>query len=296
MIDLSIIIVSYNGKDFVRDCLSSIKQTISKNITYEIIVVDNDSSDGTADMVAKEFSSVVLLRNTNEGFAKANNRGVKVAKGKYILFLNPDTVVYDHTIEGMLQFVQTHPDCGAATCKLEMLSGDIDYASHRGFPTPWNSFCYFSGLTKLFPHVKLFSGYTLGYKSLKTAHEIDALAGAFMLLPRTAGEDVGWWDEDYYFNGEDIDFCFRLKKKGWKIYYVPTYKILHYNGISGGTKAHSSEMTTATKETKLRIQNARFDAMKIFYKKHYTEKYPRFITSLIFGAIEQKRKKVLDAL
>ena len=296
MIDLSIIIVSYNGKDFVRDCLSSIKQTISKNITYEIIMVDNDSSDGTADMVAKEFSSVVLLRNTNEGFAKANNRGVKVAKGKYILFLNPDTVVYEQTIEGMLQFVQEHPDCGAATCKLEMLSGDIDYASHRGFPTPWNSFCYFSGLTKLFPHVKLFSGYTLGYKSLRTIHEIDALAGAFMLLPRTAGEDVGWWDEDYYFNGEDIDFCFRLKKKGWKIYYVPTYKILHYNGISGGTKAHSSEMTTATKETKLRIQNARFDAMKIFYKKHYTEKYPRFITSLIFGAIEQKRKKVLDAL
>jgi GT2 family glycosyltransferase len=244
-------------------------------------------------MVKKEFPNVILIENENEGFAKANNHGVKKSKGEYVLFLNPDTVVHEKTIEGMLTFMKEHPKAGAATCTLVMKNGQIDYASHRGFPTPWNAFCYFSGISRCFPKVKFLSGYTRSWQNLNTIHEIDALAGAFMLLPRKAGEEVGWWDQDYFFNGEDLDFCFRLKEKGWKIYYIPQYSILHYNGISGGTKKTTSEISTATKETKRRIQKARFDAMRIFYEKHYRDKYPRFVTGLVLVGIDMKQKTTM---
>lgn len=287
--DLSIIIVNYNTKDFLKDCLASIQKTVPKSLKYQIIVVDNDSTDESVEMVKREFSNVLLIENENEGFAKANNRGVKKSKGEYILFLNPDTVVYKKTIEGMLTFMKEHPKAGAATCTLLMKNGQIDYASHRGFPTPWNAFCYFSGISRRFPKVKFLSGYTRSWQDLNTTHEIDALAGAFMLIPRKAGEEVDWWDQDYFFNGEDLDFCFRLKEKGWKIYYVPQYSILHYNGVSGGTKKTSSEISTATKETKRRIQKARFDAMRTFYKKHYMKKYPKVVTSLVLSGIGLKQ-------
>jgi GT2 family glycosyltransferase len=291
--ELSIIIVNYNTKDFLRDCLVSVQKTVSTSLKYEVIVVDNDSTDESAEMVKKEFPNVSLVENENEGFAKANNRGVKKSKGEYVLFLNPDTVVHEKTIEGMLAFMGEHQDAGAVTCKLVMKNGQIDYASHRGFPTPWNSFCYFSGISKHFPKVKFLSGYTGSWQNFDTVHEIDALAGAFMLVQRKAGEEVGWWDEDYFFNGEDLDFCFRLKEKGWKIYYVPQYSILHYNGVSGGTKKTSSEISTATKETKRRIQKARFDAMRIFYKKHYRDKYPGFVTGLVLVGINMKQKATM---
>lgn len=287
--DLSIIIVNYNTKDFLRDCLTSIQKTVSTSLKYEVIVVDNNSTDKSTEMVKKEFPNILLIENENEGFAKANNRGVKKSKGNYILFLNPDTVVHEGTIEGMLLFLKEHPNTGAATCKLVMKNGELDYASHRGFPTPWNAFCYFSGISKRFSKVKFLSGYTGSWQDFNTVHEIDALAGAFMLVPRKAGDEVGWWDEDYFFNGEDLDFCFRLKEKGWRIYYVPQYSILHYNGVSGGTKKTSSEISTATKETKRRIQKARFDAMRIFYKKHYMKKYPKIITSLVLAGIGLKQ-------
>lgn len=143
-------------------------------------------------MVEKDFPNVLLIRNENEGFAKANNRGVKVSGGEYVLFLNPDTILHEGTLMGMMAFIKSHPNAGAVTCRLDMPEGGMDYACHRGFPTPWNAFCYFSGLTKLFPHVKIFSGYTLGWQNLEETHEIDALAGAFMLVRRTAGEAVGW--------------------------------------------------------------------------------------------------------
>ncbi len=291
---LSIIIVSFNAKKYLQECLESINKNVSSSISYEIIVVDNASSDGSAEMVKKVFPKITLVENENEGFAKANNKGVSIAKGEYLLFLNPDTIVYKKTIEGMYDFMQDHKDCGAATCRVVMANGQLDYASHRGFPTPWNSFCYFSGLTKLFPHTRFFSGYTMGYKDVHTIHKIDALAGAFMFTRREAGEAVNWWDADYFFNGEDIDFCYRLTEKKWRIYYVPTYSILHYAGISGGTKEHSQELTTANRETKIRTQKTRFNAMRLFYTKHYKKKYPLFLTWLVFKAIDYKEKKVLQ--
>ncbi len=283
MLDLSIIIVNYNTKEFLKNCLISIISSMDGKLSYEVIVVDNFSSDHSAEMVKKEFPKIKLIANKNNvGFSKANNQGIKISqKSRYVLFLNPDTVMQNQTMEEMVKLMDTHKDAGAATCKLVMLNGKIDNASHRGFPTPWNSFSHFSGLEKLFPKSKLFAGYSLGFLDLNKTHKIDVLAGAFMLVRRIAGNEAGWWDEDYFFYGEDIDFCYMLKQLGWKIYYVPTVFVTHYKGVSGGIKSVSKEITTANEETKKRATKWRFAAMRIFYNKHYKQKYPGLINFLV---------------
>ncbi|MBI2613608.1 MAG: glycosyltransferase family 2 protein [Candidatus Levybacteria bacterium] len=286
MLDLSIIIVNYNTKEFLKKSLDSILSSIDGKLNYEIIVVDNASTDGSPSVILNLKSKILnlktILNKENLGFSRANNIGIKASKAsRYVLFLNPDTIMQKNTVEDMLKFMDSNKSAGAATCKLVMLNGEIDDASHRGFPTPWNAFSHFSGLAKIFPKSKLFSGYNLGWMDMNSIHEIDALAGAFMLVRREAGEKAKWWDEDYFFYGEDIDFCYMLKQKGWKIYYVPTVFVTHYKGVSGGIKDVSEEITTASEETKKRATKWRFNAMRIFYKKHYEKKYPWIVNQLV---------------
>lgn len=315
--DLSIIIISYNTKDLLLDCIKSVIKT-TKNISYEIIVVDNGSSDGTQEIIKKKYShkfvsgtnntsingevsvphirdnshgpTIKLIENqTNLGFSKANNIGIKEAKGRYILFLNSDTVVHNDTLEQMVQFMEKNKETGAATCRVELPNGKLDDASHRGFPTPWNAFCHFSGLSK-FLKIKFTNGYSMTYLNLSKVHEVDACCGAFMMVRREAGNQVKWWDEDYFWYGDDLDLCYRLKEKGWKIFFVPYVSILHYKGASGGIKEISKNVTTADSATKKLAQKARFDAMRIFYKKHYRNKYPWFIKNLVIGGISLRQR------
>lgn len=289
--DVSIIIVSYNTRDILVNCIESVIKT-AKGISYELIVVDNDSKDESGESIRKLQNSVpnlFLIENKeNLGFSKGNNIGVKKASGRYILFLNSDTVVYPDTILSLVKFMDVHRNAGAATCRVQLPNGKLDDAAHRGFPTPWNAFCHFSELSRIFPHSKLFSGYSLGWMDMSKTHEIDGLAGAFMIVRREAGEQVSWWDEDYFWYGEDLDFCYKLKEKGWKIYYIPTVSILHYKGVSGGIKDSSKHLSTATAETRKRAQKARFEAMRIFYKKHYSSKYSPLVQWLVFRAISLK--------
>ena len=288
MIDLSIIIVSYNTSDFLKECLESIKKN-TEGLNYEIIVVDNASSDNSLQVLRAKFPDVLVIKKQeNIGFSKANNLGIEKSKGRYVLFLNPDTVVYKDSLLGMVKFMDEHREAGAATCKLLMPDGRLDDAAHRGFPSPWNSLSYFFGLSKLFPKSRLFSGYSLGFMDFSNIHEIDACAGAFMIVRKKAGEQIRWWDEDYFFYGEDLEFCFRLKEKGWKIYFVPSASALHYKGISGGIKRVSKKITTASIETKRRSTNWRFNAMKIFYRKHYQDKYPFLLTWFVILGINLK--------
>ncbi len=287
MVDLSIIIVSYNTKDILNECLTSLYKN-SGRYTSEVIVIDNASSDQSLAMVKKEFPDVLLIENKeNFGFSKANNIGVQKSKGRYVLFLNSDTVVKKGVFDEMISFMDLYTDAGAATCMVVLPNGELDDASHRGFPTPWNAFCHFSGLSKI-ANTPFLSGYNLGWKGTHTIHEIDALAGAFMLVRRKAGQEVNWWDEEYFWYGEDIDFCYRLKQKEWKIYFVPTVSILHYKGVSGGIKDVSKHLSKATEETKTRVTQARFEAMRIFYKKHYIIKYPKIITWFVMRGIDIK--------
>ncbi len=298
MKDLSIIIVSYNTVNYLKSCLISIFETAPRSLDFEVIVVDNNSKDGTVKevqsskfKVQNESSKFKIIANKdNLGFSKANNIGVKESTGEFILFLNPDTVVQPKTLETMGEFMKKNKEVGAATCKVQLSNGMLDDASHRGFPTPWNSLSHFSGLSKLFSKSKLFGGYNQGWKDLNSTHEIDACAGAFMIVQRKAGEQIGWWDEDFFFYGEDLDFCFRLKEKNWKIYYVPTCSILHYKGISGGIKKHSEHLSSADVQTKKIATRERFNAMKIFYEKHYKNKYPKFIQFLVIQGINLKQK------
>jgi len=287
---LSIIIVSYNTKEVIKECLDSIF-SFKDSLSPEIIVVDNASWDGSAEFIKKEFPSVLLIPNKeNKGYSKANNQGVKKSKGDYILFLNPDTKLRPQTLKTMVAFMDDHSEAGAATCKVQLENGTLDDASHRGFPTPWNSFCHFSGISKVFGKTKLFGGYNQGWKDTNSTHEIDALAGAFMMVRRSAGEEVGWWDEDFFFYGEDLDFCYNLKEKGWKIYFVADCSILHYKGVSGGIKKSSANITKASEETKKKVKAERFRAMRLFYEKHYKNKYPKLVTDLVLLGIGLKSK------
>src|SRR5258706_1248185 len=158
MIDLSIVIVSFNTRDFLKKCIESIEKT-SKNFTYEVIVVDNASSDNSVNTIKENFKNVILIENKeNLGFSKANNLGVKNTSGRYVLFLNSDTEVYENALLTMIEFMDKTKDAGGATCKLIMPNGTIDDASHRGFPTPWNAFSHFSGISKILGNTKLFGG------------------------------------------------------------------------------------------------------------------------------------------
>ncbi|PIR79687.1 MAG: glycosyl transferase family 2 [Candidatus Levybacteria bacterium CG10_big_fil_rev_8_21_14_0_10_35_13] len=294
--DLSIVILNYNSKNFTLQCISSIKKFSKEKLEngqYEILVVDNLSNDGSKEFFKKIEGVTFIYNSKNLGFSKGNNSAVSKTKGRYILFLNPDTVVYKDTLSVMVDFMDTHKKAGAATCKLLMGSGKIDDAIHRGFPTPWNSLMYFSGISKIFPKSKIFNGYQMGWLDMEKTHEVDVLAGAFMIVRRKAGEEIGWWDEDYFFYGEDIEFCYMLKAKGWKIYYVVETSAFHHKGVTGGIRKESKEITTADKKTKILVTNWRFNAMNIFYNKHYKNKYPFFVEWITKTAVELKRRKSL---
>lgn len=284
--DLSVIIVSYNGAHLIGECLKSVKDASAK-LKVETYVVDNNSSDNTVPLINKSFPWVKLIPNIkNNGFSKANNQAIKIASGKYVLILNPDTKVERDTFTKMISFMDKNPDVGVATCRLEFPNGLIDPDCRRHFPTPWRSFCHFSGLSKLFKGSKIFDQYNFGYRSEKTEHEIDACAGAFMIIPNTAIKKVGMFDEDFFFYGEDLDWCFRFKEAGFKLIYTPITKTIHYKGVSSGIKKDSQKLSIATKETKIRAYRESTRAMRLFYQKHYKNKYPKIITSLIFLAIE----------
>ncbi len=303
---LSIIMLNHNTKDITLQAIESIEKSYAKEVgdgTYELILVDNNSTDGSQDMFKKYIEKTGIKRfhfvcnPVNVGFSGGNNTGLKHADGKYILFLNSDTIVNGKVFPFMINFLKDHPNAGAATCKLILRSGKIDDASHRGFPTPWNAFCHFSGLAKTFPETKLFGSYNMTYvKDMNITHEIDVLAGAFMIMPRATGEKVGWWDKDFFLYGEDIDFCYRIKQAGMKIYYVPEVSIIHLKGTTLGIRKESQDITTASTAVRVKSQNARFDAMIIFYRKHYINKYPKWLTDLIMWQIENMRKKNLKKL
>lgn len=304
-INLSIIILTYNTKDITLDCIKSIEQNYPKEVEsgeYQVIIADNASIDGSM-QVFNEYKNKTKIKDFevidnggNIGFSAGNNKGVKRAKGKYVLFLNPDTIVYKDTLNYMLDFMESHKDAGAASCKLINQDGAIDFNCHRGFPTPWNSFCYFSGLQKLFSKSRIFAGYTQGWEDLNTTHAVDAIEGAFLMIPYEVGEKVGWWDEDYFFYGEDLQFCFNIKKLGYKIYYVGQKSIMHIGGAASGIKKKTAEITSANIETKRKLQAARFNAMRIFYKKNYKNKYPSFIYLMVESAINLLENRALSGL
>jgi len=269
---LSVVIVNYNVKYFLEQCLHAAFKAGSK-LSSEIIVVDNDSVDGSCQMVEEKFPEVRLISNKeNLGFSKANNQAIRIAKGEYILLLNPDTVVEEDSFQKIVNFMDQTPDAGGLGVKMIDGKGRFLPESKRGLPTPEVAFWKMFGFSKLFPRSKRFARYHLGNLDNNQTHEVEVLAGAFMLLRKSTLDKVGLLDEDYFMYGEDIDLSYRIILGGYKNYYFPETTIIHYKGES-------------TKKGSINYVKVFYNAMIIFAKKHFSKGNARRYSILINLAI-----------
>lgn len=300
-VDLSVIILSYNTKELLQNCLESILQSQrpkaeGERLKCEVIVVDNNSTDGSKEYLKKlsrcNIGTIitVIFNDRNLGFAGGNNVGLKHANGKYVLFLNSDTEVSPKAFLKTVGYMEKNPKVGALTPKTMLFSGGMDPDCHRGFPTPWASLTYFLGLEKFFPKSKLFGQYHQHYLNLDEIHEIDAGFGTFLLTRKKIMDNLGGWDDNYFFYGEDLDLFYRIKQNGWKVVFYPDPIVTHYKGASSGLRKESKEMgvVKADKKTRLKTAKESIKAMVIFYKKFYQDKYPNWVTFLILLAIKTK--------
>lgn len=254
---LSVIIVNYNVRAFLENALVSVYKALG-GITGEVIVVDNASDDGSVEMVRQKFPDVKLFANEhNLGFAAANNIGMKAASGEFILLLNPDTIVQEDTFKVMIDVLDNNEDVGLAGCKILNPDGTLQLACRRSFPTPWIAFTKIIGLSALFPKSRLFSKYNLEYLNPDESYEVDAVSGSFMFLRRSVMDRVGGLDEQFFMYGEDLDWSYRVKREGWKIYYVHSTQIVHYKGQS----VRRSDID----EVKLF-----YEAMRVFVQKYFS--------------------------
>lgn len=288
-VDLSIIILSYNTRRLLEDCLKSVFSSETSPYRVEVIVVDNASKDGSPKMVKLEFPKAnLILSQKNLGFSGGNNLGLKKAKGKYILFLNSDTIVKSYAFKRMIKFMDQSPDAGASTPKTILFTGGMDPDCHRGFPTPWASICYFLGLESLFSKSRLFGQYHKFYLDLDKPHEIDAGFGTFMFVRREVLKEVDNWDESYFFYGEDLDLFYRIKEAGWKTMFYPDPLLVHHKGASSGLRKESKGVTRADRETRIKTAKASIGAMETFYNKFYKNKYPAWVTWVVVSGIKLK--------
>ncbi len=257
---VSIIIVSYNTRDLLLDCLRSI-YALDDGFEKEVFVVDNASADGSAEAVRQTFPQVRLRASgENLGFSKANNLALAQCTGDYVLVLNPDTVVEGDVFPKMADYLDSHPDVGVVSCKLVMADGSLDLACRRSFPSLWDGFCRASGLSALFPGSSLFARYNLTYLDENETYEVDSVVGAFMFIRRQALDEVGLLDEKFFMYGEDLDWCYRFEHAGWKVVYHPAATVLHLKG-------RSSDQCTE------RMIPVSFESMETFCRKHYFPHY-----------------------
>lgn len=290
-ITLSVVIVNYNVKYFLEQCLYSLRAAL-QGMEAEVFVVDNNSTDGSVAYLKPNFPEVTFIENSdNPGFAKANNQAIRLARGKYILLLNPDTVIGEDSIRSLCYFLEEKPKAGALGVKMIDGNGVFLPESKRSFPTPWVSFCKMFGLSKLFPKNPRFAKYSLPYLNPDARHKVDVLAGAFMLIRKEALDKAGLLDEDFFMYGEDIDLSYRLKLAGYKNYYMPE-RILHYKGES-------------TSKGNIKYVKIFYGAMLIFYRKHYSGAgklfsllirlavWFRALLDLVFHASANKKTKVI---
>lgn len=297
MLDLAIVIVNFNTRKFLRNCLTSIYNSRG-DFTFEVCVVDNASSDGSADMVRADFPQARLIESpVNGGFSYANNLGLRAygyeqkvesaqiaahppqqppseelsGLPRFALLLNPDTVLPPDGLAMMLEFMDEHPDAGAAGPKLVLEDGSLDLACRRSFPTPQVSLYRMVGLSKVFPNHPRFGRYNLTYLDPDQVAEVDSVVGAFMMVRGEAVQKVGLLDEAFFMYGEDLDWAYRITQAGWKVYYNPAVTVLHVK------RAASRHSRRASREF--------YRAMRTFYDKHYAESAPFLLHWLVLTGI-----------
>ncbi len=271
-IRISVIIVNYNVEYFLEQCLNAVMKAL-ENVSGEVYVVDNNSIDGSVEMVRAKFPHVHLISNRdNRGFSKANNQAMEIACGDYFLLLNPDTVVEEDTFEKVIDFMDKHPEAGGLGVRMLDGKGNFLPESKRGLPTPAVAFYKIFGLSAIFPKSKIFGKYHLGYLSEFETHEVEILSGAFMLMRAKTIQKVGMLDEAFFMYGEDIDLSYRIILGGYKNYYFPKTRIIHYKGES-------------TKKSSINYVFVFYRAMVIFAEKHFSQKNAKLFSALINLAI-----------
>ena len=272
---LSVVIVSYNVKFFLEQCLSSLKKAVDSNAfpdgETEVFIVDNASTDGSLDFLIPLYPEFHFIQNNeNLGFAKANNQAVSYCCGEFILFLNPDTILAEDSLECCISFFRSKPDAGALGVHMVDGAGNFLKESKRGFPTSRASFFRMSGLHRLFPHSKLFSSYYMGHLEEHVPHPVDILSGAFFMVKKNILDQTGGFDEQFFMYAEDIDLSYRIGQSGYLNYYMPLTSIIHFKGES--TKRDSGYL------------NMFYSAMALFIKKHFRGARPRIqLISLHIG-------------
>jgi GT2 family glycosyltransferase len=271
--DLSIIIVNYGTYQLTKDTVISLLNTIV-DINYEIIIVDNDSPDDSFNRLDDDFKdidNIMLIQNdNNDGFAKANNIGIRNSTGEYVLLLNSDVIVKEHTINQSLNYIKENKNIGCLGCKVVLPDGNLDKACRRSFPTFEVSFYRLTGLSKLFPNSKRFNRYNLSYLDENEVYPVDCVVGAFMLIPRDVLIRCGCLDESYFMYGEDIELCYNIKELGYDVIYYGKTEITHYKGASGKSK---------------RLLYEFHNSMQIFYDKHYKQSDNFLINAITYIGI-----------
>jgi GT2 family glycosyltransferase len=291
MLDLGIVIVNYNVRDLLRDCLASVYESHG-DVAFEVCVVDNGSADGSADMVADEFPQVCIIRAENRGYAAGNNLGLRAfgfgedgagggdggrvsslpARPRHVLLLNPDTILPPSALADMLSFLDEHPRAGAVGPRLVREDGSLDRACRRSFPTPKVAAYRLSGLSRLFPRSERFGRYNLTYLSPEVTTEVDSVVGAFMLVRGEVLAEVGLLDEQFFMYAEDLDLCYRIKEQGWEVWYNAEVTVLHYKG-------QSSRQRSAFANVKF------YETMRLFHDKHFKQQTFFLVNWLIYAAV-----------
>ena len=279
-VQLSIIIVNYNSRSLIGPCLDSIHKAIS-GIEAEVIVVDNNSTDGSKEYLPQKFPAVKYLFNdVNFGFAKACNQGFKISSGRYVLFLNPDTILKETCLTDCISFFEYHPGAGAVGIRMVNEKGEFLKESKRGLPTPATSFYKLFGLTTIFPSSKTFAKYYQGHLAETENSPVDVLSGAFMMIKREVFEQVKGFDESFFMYGEDIDLSLRITQAGFKNYYLGKISVTH---LKGGSTTYNQKY----------IRDF-YGAMNLFVKKHYGHK-PALYRSFLHAGIRVRKMLAMIA-
>jgi len=274
---LSLIILNYNSFFWLKKCLSSLEENYLNKTKFPVktIVVDNNSHDQSKEMIKNEFKWTKLIElDENKGFSAGNNVALKQAESEYVMLLNSDTeFISDSNLDILIDFMDSHPNAGIISPKLILSNGKLDWASHRGEPTPWASLTYFLGLEKLFPTCKLFSQYHQKYLDLTQVHQVDACSGAAMLLRTSYMKQVGLLDERFFMYAEDLDWCKRFREANYQVWYNPNVEVIHHKYKSG--------IKTQSPLTAIQSKGHFYNTMIQYYDKHYKDKYPRFVRFLL---------------